>query len=205
MNQSLWLNSSITVNNNYIYVKNWENCGITYIKDILNKNGSFLTHKELKSKNNITTFLQTIQIHKSILRTWTQIFKKCTTNSNIHNKENSILIKIDNKYTTIDKVKYRDYYYWHFIKYKHYTPKTTKTWSITYPDFDNAEQKIWSKIFELPFKCCRETKIQNFQFRIIHRIIFCNSWLKQQLKTVNAVVFVMKLMISPPPLSITLP
>ncbi len=28
------------------------------------------------------------------------------------------------------------------------------------------------------FKCCRDTKIQSFQFRIIHRIIPCNQWLK---------------------------
>ncbi len=29
LNQSLWLNSFITVNNNYKYVNNWENCRIT--------------------------------------------------------------------------------------------------------------------------------------------------------------------------------
>ncbi len=68
-NQSLLLNSSITINNYYIYVKNWEICGITYIKDILNNNESFLTQKKLKIKYNITTtFLQTIQIQKRIQR-----------------------------------------------------------------------------------------------------------------------------------------
>ncbi len=146
-NQSLLLNSSITINNYYIYVKNWEICGITYIKDILNNNESFLTHKELKIKYNITTtLLQTIQIQKSIARTWTQMLKKCTTTSNINNNEDNIPIKIDNKQTTIDKVKCSDFY-WHLIKCKHYTPKTTKKWSNRYPDFDNAEQKIWSRIF----------------------------------------------------------
>ncbi len=113
----------------------------------LNNNGSFLTHKELKIKYNITTtFLQTIKIQKGIPRTWTQILEKCTTTSNINNNEVSIPIKIDNKHTTINKVKCRDYY-WHLIKYKHYTPKTTKKWSNTYPDFDNAKQQIWSRIF----------------------------------------------------------
>ncbi len=34
------------------------------------------------------------------------------------------------------------------------------------------------KRFEQPFKCCRDTNIQSFQFRIIHRIIPCNQWLK---------------------------
>ncbi len=111
--------------------------------------------------------------------------KKCRTTSNINNKEDSIPIKINNKHTTIDKVKCRNYY-WHLIKYKHYTPKTTKKWSITYPDFDNAEQKIWSRNFEIPFKCCRETKIQSFQYRIIHRIIPCNSWQKKNITIKNS-------------------
>ncbi len=103
------------------------NGGINYIKDILNNNGSFLAHKELKIKYNITsTFLQIIQIQKSIPRTWRQILKKCTTTSNINNKEDSIPIKIDNKHITINKVKYGDYY-WQLIKYQHFTCKTTKT------------------------------------------------------------------------------
>ncbi len=60
--------------------------------------------------------------------------KKCTITSNINNNENTILIKIDNKHTTIDKVKCRDYY-WHLMKHKYYTPRTTQKWSITYLDF----------------------------------------------------------------------
>ncbi len=29
----------------------------------------------------------------------------------------------------------------------------------------------------MPFNTCRETKIQTFQYRIIHRILPCNKWL----------------------------
>ncbi len=135
-------------------------------------------HKELNIKYNIpTTFLQIIQIQKSIPRTRTQVKIKCTTTSNININEDNIPINIENKHTTIDKVKCREYF-WQLIKYKHYTPKTIKKWSNTYPDFDNAEQKIWPRTFELPFKCCREAKIQSFQYRIILRIIPYNSWLK---------------------------
>ncbi len=32
------------------------NCGIAYIKEILNKNGSFLTHKQLKFNTNLQQY-----------------------------------------------------------------------------------------------------------------------------------------------------
>ena len=36
----------------------------------------------------------------------------------------------------------------------------------------------WQTAFELPFKCCEETFLQSFQYRIIRRIFSCNHWLK---------------------------
>ncbi len=51
-----------------------------------------------------------MQIQKAKHRTLAQILKKGTTTSNINNNEDNIPIKIDNKHTTIDKVKCRDNY-----------------------------------------------------------------------------------------------
>ena len=39
------------------------------------------------------------------------------------------------------------------------------------------DNNVWERIFETPFRVTRETKLQSFQFRIIHRIIPCNKWL----------------------------
>ncbi len=109
--------------------------------------------------------------------TWTQILKMCTTTSNINNNEDNIPIKIDNKHTTIDKVKYRDYH-WHLIKYKHYTPKTSKKNGQLHTLILTMQNKKYGQeLFYYPFKCCSETKIQSFQYKPIHRIIPCNSWL----------------------------
>ncbi len=38
--------------------------------------------------------------------------------------------------------------------------------------------EIWNRMFCLPFKICRKTKIQSFQYKLIHRVIACNAWLK---------------------------
>ena len=35
----------------------------------------------------------------------------------------------------------------------------------------------WSKIFLLPYLISRETYLQTFQFKILHRIFACNYWL----------------------------
>ncbi len=79
------------VNKNYLYLKSWENNGISQFRDILNENGEFLTHEELKQKYNITTtFLQTIQVQKSIPTPWIQKTKHCRITANMHNIKNGI-------------------------------------------------------------------------------------------------------------------
>ncbi len=42
LNESLWLNDNIRVNKNYLYLKSWENNGISQIRDVLNEIGEFL-------------------------------------------------------------------------------------------------------------------------------------------------------------------
>ncbi len=39
------------------------------------------------------------------------------------------------------------------------------------------EPDSWESIFLIPFTACRETKLQTFQYKIIHRIFPCNKWL----------------------------
>ncbi len=61
------------INKTYLYLKSWQNNGISQITDILNENGEFLKHEKLKPKYNIRrTFLQTIQVQKSIPTPWIQ-------------------------------------------------------------------------------------------------------------------------------------
>ncbi len=94
----------IMVNKNYLYLKSWENNGISQIRDILNENGEFLKCEELKQKYNIiTTFLQTIQVQKSIPTPWIQKTKNCRITKNIHNKTDGIYIKINNSLLPVSK------------------------------------------------------------------------------------------------------
>ncbi len=56
LEQSLWLNNNITINNKIAYCKSWTKAGIMYINDIIKQHdGIFLTHEELQCKSNIKT------------------------------------------------------------------------------------------------------------------------------------------------------
>ena len=54
-------------------------------------------------------------------------------------------------------------------------PTCIKRWEETY----KINSNIWPDIFEIPFKVCRETYLQSFQYRIIHRILPCKYWLNK--------------------------
>ncbi len=42
---------------------------------------------------------------------------------------------------------------------------------------ENGSVETWPRIFKLPFSMLRNTKIQPFQYKILHRVILCNKWL----------------------------
>ncbi len=70
LDQSLLLNQNISINNKYVYLKNWENKGISHLRHILIEKCDPLMHNEPKQKYHInTTFLQTTLLHKYIPKT----------------------------------------------------------------------------------------------------------------------------------------
>ena len=52
-------------------------------------------------------------------------------------------------------------------------PKCITKWNEIYQN----ENLVWEKIFSLPYNICRNTKLQSFQYRVLHRTITCNHWL----------------------------
>ncbi len=80
------------------------------------------------------------------------------------------MIKINNKIKTLEKVSCKNLY-WHLLNTDPHTPTALQKWSINYPIFKEASANVWHRIFKLPFKTVRDTKIQTFQYRII-KILF---------------------------------
>ncbi len=85
-------------------------------------------------------------------------------------------INVNTKYNTLDKITCKDYY-WHIINIKTHTPTSISKCTVLYQDFNSAESNVWNRIFRLPFKRVRDTKIHTFHFGLLHRIIPFNTWL----------------------------
>ena len=85
-------------------------------------------------------------------------------------------ITVNKKYTTLESLTCKDFY-WHIINVTKHIPTSISKWTAHYQGFRSAESSVWPRIFKIPFKTVRDTKIQTFQFRVLHRIIPCNYWL----------------------------
>ncbi len=48
-------------------------------------------------------------------------------------------------------------------------------WTIDYPKLENVEQTLWKNIFCSAFHITRETNLQSFQYKILHRTITCRK------------------------------
>ncbi len=51
---------------------------------------------------------------------------------------------------------------------KNRAPSCTEKWSEEYPGFHTAQTNLWYNIFRQPFSITRETKLQIFQYKLIH-------------------------------------
>ncbi len=121
-----------------------------------------------------SSFVNMIQLKSSIPSEWKNKLKQCTTLP--QNIPSDNIIKMNNKIITIEKSTCK-LFYWHIINTDIHKPTAIQKWSDPYPDFKTADSKIWKRIFKLPFNTVRDTTIQSFQYRILHKIIPCNKWL----------------------------
>jgi len=86
------------------------------------------------------------------------------------------VIKIKNENKKIQSITSKEFY-WHLINNNDHTPSCIAKWHTKYSTLDNNITLQWKSIFQNAFLLCRNTKLQSFQYRIIHRTIACNHWL----------------------------
>jgi len=174
LNQSLWLNNNIKMNNTYIYHKHWGGKNINKIRDLIDEYGCFLNHNQIYDKYKLKiNYLDLLQVQKSIPKTWIYELKNQT--HILSNKQSDLTIKINNINKPIHLIKCNEFY-WHIINQMNFTDKSSSKWKKTINTINNNNFN-WEKIFSLSFNIIRETKVQSLQFRIIHKTIQCNEWL----------------------------
>ena len=171
INEIIWNNRNIRIDNKPFLWKNWKDRGILKINDILDESGNFMGHIEINQKYNVNcNFLTALQLRHSVPFEWrrlllqhqSEVVNKIHSGPHITTKNGTFHInKCDTKKL-----------YWNFVMKNARKPTCIRRWSEIYTDI---EENNWQDIFDLAFRVSRETKIQSLQYKIIHRIVNCNK------------------------------
>ena len=169
-NESLWLNKFLLIEDKPYFSREWSAHGIDRIYDIVNDNGRLMSITEIQEKYVFQVkVMQYNSIISSIPRTWRNKLKYGDQKSTI-TKFNDIGVYINNKRKDVLKLKCRDYY-WHIVGKRYVIPTCIEKWEELYSEYIFE----WNDIFLCPFISARETALQSFQYKIIHRFIPCKA------------------------------
>jgi exonuclease III len=171
-NQILWNNRYITIGKEPFIWKTWYNHNILTINDILDDKGKLLNQNDISTKYNLTTnFLSCLQLRQAIPFNWKQALAACSDGNQIIDPiMNSCFIKYGDNLYPLDDIANK-MIYMSFISQLGREPTCINNWKIDYPQTNIT----WQEMFYIPYTCIRETKLQSFQYKIIHRIVECNK------------------------------
>lgn len=167
-NSPIWYNSLIRIANRPIFFRNWSSAGVNHVKDVLDQNTVFLKYNVFKTRYKIkTTFVNYYGVVSSIktLKTYFQPHEIINPKSELTCGQ-KLLSSIN-----ICNAAYKS-----IVKRIATTPSNSQEKWLN--DCENYEHLIqWDKSYILPFFCTKETKLQSFQFKLLHRRIASNDFL----------------------------
>ena len=172
LNESLWFNDNITIENKPIFWENWYQVGIKHVGDILDENQKFYAIAEMYKKYKLEiNFLTHLQIRQAIPLHWRKKIMTLTAHS-----EKIISLCTKKCIIPLTNLKSRDLYWLQVSLLNKMELKdipSIKKWTSCYP----SQNFNWQNIFLIPFEVCTNTKLQTLQYRIIHRVITRKHWL----------------------------
>lgn len=69
--------------------------------------------------------------------------------------------------------------YYTMVKFLKPAITSQSRWNELFPRDEDKQQQYWSAIYRNPYKAVRDTKLQAFHFRIVHRFLPCNAFQKK--------------------------
>lgn len=162
LKEVIWNNRRIQVNQKSIFYHDWYTKGIITIRDIVDDNNIFLTFSSVKEKFSIETSLYTkyYGIISAIPQEWKKILNSPQAHSNQLPKQ-----WFENPLAVTTKRAYRE-----LIKHKFIAP-TSQEKIIN----QGIKPELLSKLYILPYRSTRESKLIAFQLKIIHNILPTNT------------------------------
>ena len=162
----LFNNKEILVGNRPFFLKDWFDLGIVSIQDILRDNGKFLSFQEFqqiyKIKCNFLNYYQVVSaIPKHLLERAKQTQLNKTLFLDSENFQLSPSLSIN-----LTKMKNKDYY-WLFGKKSTPLVTTLSKWERDL----SSNDILWKNYFKQIKFMCKENKLKEFYFKLVHRIL----------------------------------
>ena len=144
--------------------------GIVTIGDLLSDTGIFLQGiKELNANLSPIEHFKLMSIVDAIPHEWRQIIRQSTQHLPPH-VDDTIYLRLDNSEVALSKVSSK-WLYNAFKSKKQVLPTAQKKFKEKFPQFPFD----WKKIYSLPFTDTIETKIREFQYKVLNNIVFTNE------------------------------
>ena len=179
LDQSIWFNNSIKIDNKIIFFEKWCKAGLFFINDLIDDNQQFLTRERLNDTFNIRcNFLTFNSLLHAIPKQWKDLIPLTTKKDEIMS-DNFLLVKRNSKCS-------QPFYKKIILFYSESASKQQTKWNAIL----DVEIEDWPIIYEQPFKSIVSNKLIIFQYKILHRTLGTNSLLyKCKLKETHLCTF----------------
>ena len=152
-----------------IFLSEWFRKGILSINELLNETGNVLTFQEFRDKYSCeSNFLQYYQVVSAIpKRLWS--LERCsdTINRSFSTQNDNIFSLNESTQINLCKAKSKDFYNLFNVKIHTEDHTGPKRWSEKL----SLNKDVWTRIFKSLKNICKDTKLKEFQFKLIHRTI----------------------------------
>ena len=169
MKQPLWNNLNITIDKKITCRIGWINKGVRFVNYLLDESGCLLTPDTIKNKFNLNcNYIEIYSIISAIPKSWkTSIRDRGRKLEKVSSKKlEEIFIK-----KTCTKITYSA-----ILQTVASKPKETQ--SRWFMDLSGYLPNIdWKSTYKIPFYFTVHTKLQSFQYRILHRTLTTNTLL----------------------------
>jgi hypothetical protein len=150
--------------------KSWTEVGFEILNNLVDDHGNLLPFEMIKQKTRRGDFLKYFSLISKIPKAWKEAIKKHLVHNNFERQEDKIMdLK---KYNSL-KFVYKD-----LLKRakRQHTAKQESWMQLLNTNISSEE---WSEIYSRAKFCTKDTKLISFNFRLIHRIIATNDFLKR--------------------------
>jgi len=166
----LFNNKEILIGGKQFFWSNWFKKGIISIKDLLDETGNLLTFQAFSLKYSCrTSFPQYYQVLSAIPKHLLSLAKQPDTfNKSFFTSKDNIFPLNESAQINFDTARSRDFYKLLVSKTHTHDQTDPKRWSGNL----SINKDSWTSIFKSLKNICKEmTRLKEFQFKLIHRIV----------------------------------